>query len=139
MVKFSIYLNRLVSCACLQKIMFVIFYSKRYFVGTPWNRLFYHESLSCNFAFSHKRQRTTKPTIKTFAISEDSDQPAHPRSLIRVFADRVCLLQPPGYPMRDKRELLPYWVDVQADLSLCWLRRSYCRFCRVLAQLYRLH
>ena len=31
---------------------------------------------------------------KTCAISEDSDQPAHPRSLIRVFADRMCLLQP---------------------------------------------
>ena len=33
---------------------------------------------------------------KTSATSEDSDQPAHPRSLIRVFADRMCLLQPPG-------------------------------------------
>ena len=28
------------------------------------------------------------------AISEDTDQPAHPRSLIIVFADRMCLLQP---------------------------------------------
>ena len=68
--------------------------------------------------------------------SEDSDQPAHPRSLIRVFADRMCLLKPPIYPKRDKREPLPYWVDVQADLSLCWSHRSYCRFCRALAQLY---
>ena len=33
---------------------------------------------------------------KTCAISEDSDQPAHPRSLIRVFAVRMCLLQPPA-------------------------------------------
>ena len=37
------------------------------------------------------------------ATSEDSDQPAHLRSLIRVFADRMCLLQPPGYPKRDKK------------------------------------
>ena len=44
---------------------------------------------------------------KTCATSEDSDQPAHPRSLIRVFADRKCILQPPGYPKRDKREPLP--------------------------------
>ena len=41
---------------------------------------------------------------KTFATSEDSDQPKHPRSLIRVFADCMCLLQPPGYPNRDKRD-----------------------------------
>ena len=26
-------------------------------------------------------------------------------------------------------------ADVQADLSLCWLHKSYCRFCCVLAQL----
>ena len=35
---------------------------------------------------------------KTCATSEDSDQPAHPRRLIRVFADRMCLLQTPCYP-----------------------------------------
>ena len=34
---------------------------------------------------------------KTYATSEDSDQPAHPRSLTWVFADRMCLLQPMGY------------------------------------------
>ena len=73
-------------------------------------------------------KHTTKPTIRR-ATSEDSYQPAHPRSLIRVFADRMCLLQPPGYPKRDERELLPYWVDVQADLSLCWSHKSYCRSC----------
>ena len=50
------------------------------------------------------RQKTYS---KTCATSEDSDQPAHPRSLIRVFADRMCLGQPPGYPKRDKREPLP--------------------------------
>ena len=72
---------------------------------------------------------------KTCATSEDSDQPAHPRSLISVFADRMYLLQPPGYPKRDERESLPYWVDVQADLSICWSHRSYCSFCRALAQI----
>ena len=64
---------------------------------------------------------------KTCSNSEDSDQPAHPRGLIRVFADRMCLLQPPGYPKRDEQKLLPYWVDVQADLSLDWPHRPYCR------------
>ena len=76
-----------------------------------------------------------KPYNKTCATSKDSDQPAHLCSLIRVFADNMCLLQPQGYSKKDKRESLPYWVDVQADLSLCWLHRSYCRFCHVLAQM----
>ena len=56
-------------------------------------------------------QRTLKPTIRLVWA-------ANLRSLIRVFADRMCLL---GYPERDKREPLPYWVDAQSDLSLCCL------------------
>ena len=51
---------------------------------------------------SYLSQRTTKPTIRR-ATSEALDQPAHPRSLIRVFANRMCFQQPPGYPTRDKR------------------------------------
>ena len=72
---------------------------------------------------------------KTCVTSKDSDQPAHPHSLIRVFADCMCLLQPPGYLKRDKGEPLSYWVDVQADLSHCWLHRSNCRFCCALADI----
>ena len=45
---------------------------------------------------------------KTCGTSENSDQPAHLRSLIRVFTDCMCLLQPPGYPKRDKQEPLLY-------------------------------
>ena len=69
------------------------------------------------------------------ATSEDSDQPTHPCSLIRVFTDCMCLLQPPGYPKRAKWGPLLDWVDVQADLSVCWLHRSYCRFSCALAQI----
>ena len=57
-------------------------------------------------------------------------------SLIRVFAERMCLLRPPDYPKKDKWELLPYWVDVEAYLNLCWSHRSYCRFCHPLAQFW---
>ena len=57
---------------------------------------------------------------KTSSTREDSDQPAHPRRLIRVFADRMCLLQPQDYPKTDKRESLALCVDVQADRSICW-------------------
>ena len=77
-----------------------------------------------------------KTCNKTSATSKDSDQPVHPLSLIRVFADRMYLLQPLGYSESDKREPLPYWVDVQADLSLCWSHRSYCRFCHVPAKIF---
>ena len=72
---------------------------------------------------------------KTCATSKNSDQPAHQHSLIRVFADHISFLQPTGYPKRNKHEPLPYWVDVQTDLSLCWSNRSYCRFCCALAQM----
>ena len=57
------------------------------------------------------RQLTTKPIVRR-ATSEDSDQPAHPRSLIRVFADRMCPLKPPGYRKKDDQEPLPHWADV---------------------------
>ena len=69
-----------------------------------------------------------KTCNKTCATSEDSGQPVHPRNLTRVFADRMCLQQPPGYQKKDKREPLPYWVVVQADLSLCFSQRSCCSF-----------
>ena len=55
---------------------------------------------------------------------------------IRVFADRIFRLQPPVYPKRDKWEPLPYWLDAQADLSLCWSHKSFCRFCFGLAQIW---
>ena len=48
----------------------------------------------------------------TCVTMEGSDQPVHLRSLFTVFTDCTCLLKPPGYPKRDKRESLPYWVDV---------------------------
>ena len=40
-----------------------------------------------------------------------------------------------------EQKSLPYWVAAQADLSLCWSERSYCRFCQALAQIFvaRLH
>ena len=81
------------------------------------------------------RQRTINFYNKTCETSEDSDQTALSRSLIRVFADHMCLLQPPGYPRKDKRESFPYGVAVHADLSLCWSNRYYCGYCRALAQI----
>ena len=47
----------------------------------------------------------------------------------------TCLQQPPGYPKKNKWEHFPKWVDVQADLNLCWSHRSYCRFYHALAHI----
>ena len=49
---------------------------------------------------------------------------------------RIRLLQLPGNQKRDEREPLSYWIYVQAEKSLCWSHRSYCRFCSVLAESY---
>ena len=72
----------------------------------------------------------TKPT-KECAPSEDSDQPGHPPSLIRVFA--VCMMTAwtLSYPLSAQRRLWSDWADAQADLSLhcahmpfCWFRHE---------------
>ena len=59
-----------------------------------------------------------KTDTNTCATSKYSDQPAQPRSLIRVFTDRMCLLQHSDYRKNGEREPLPYWMDLQAHLSL---------------------
>ena len=84
---------------------------------------------SCFVITPRNKPAHDKTYNKTYATSEDSDQPAHPRSLIRVFADRIWLLQPSSYPKRDKQKPLSFWLDAQADLSLYWSHKSYCRFC----------
>ena len=61
----------------------------------------------------------TKPT-KWCAPSEDSDQPGHPPSLIRVFAVRMKKAWVLTYLLRAQRRLWSEWADAQADLSLRW-------------------
>ena len=58
-----------------------------------------YSSSKCPFIpFEPARDETYN---KTCATSKDSDQPAHPRGLISVFADRTSRISP-GYPKRDK-------------------------------------
>ena len=54
------------------------------------------------------------------APSEDSDQPGHSPSLIRVFAVRMKKPWVLSYPLSAQRRLWSDWADAQADLSLCW-------------------
>ena len=55
------------------------------------------------------------------APSEDSDQPGHPPSLIRVLAVRMNKPWVLSYPLSAQRRLWSDWADAQADLSLRWV------------------
>ena len=69
------------------------------------------------------------------APSEDSDQPGHPPSLIRVFAVRMKKAYVLSYPLSAQRRLIrlggcPGWSESSLGAqSLCW-------FCHVAADLY---
>ena len=54
------------------------------------------------------------------APSEDSDQPVHPPSLIRVFGVRMKKDWVFSYPLSAQRRLWSDWADAQADLNLRW-------------------
>ena len=67
------------------------------------------------------------------APSEDSDQPGHPPSLIRVFAVRMKKTWVLSYPLSAQRRLWSDWADAQADLSLRWAH--FCWFCHEAAHI----
>ena len=75
-----------------------------------------------------------KPNKMTFVPSEDSDQPGHPLSLIRVFAVRSMGSLGPNFASGGQRWLWSDWADAQADLSLRWAHKSLCWFCQAMAQ-----
>ena len=62
------------------------------------------------------------------APSEDSDQPGHPPSLIRVFAVRMKKHWALSYPLSTQRRLQSDWADAQADLSLRWAHTHFLGF-----------
>ena len=65
-----------------------------------------------------------KRTLGQCARSEDSDQTAHSRSLIRIFTGRF--LDSRGYKVSsgEQRGLWSDCADAQVDLSLAWARMS---------------
>ena len=81
------------------------------------------QNLRSHILFQIFKPAHDKNYNETCATSEDWDQSAHPHSLIRVFPDRICLLQPPGYPRKDERGPLPHWMAIHADLRFCWCTR----------------
>ena len=64
--------------------------------------------------------------------SNDSGQPGHPPSLIRVFAVRMMNDRVLSYPLSAQPRLWSDWADAQADLCLRLAHMPFCRFCRAL-------
>ena len=62
------------------------------------------------------------------APSEDSDQPGHPPSLIRVFAVHMKKAWVFSHSLSAQRRLLSDWADAQADLSLRWAQTHFLGF-----------
>ena len=62
------------------------------------------------------------------APSEDSDQPGHPPSLIRVVPVRMKKAWVLSYPLSAQRRLWSDWADVQADMSLGWVHTHFVGF-----------
>ena len=88
---------------------------------------------------SKNLKRNEPPHDKTnkmaCAPGEDSDQPGHPPSLIRVFV--VCLKKSwvLSCPLSTQRRFWSDWAGAQANLSLRWAHMPFCWFCREVAQM----
>ena len=84
-------------------------------------------------------QRNEQPYDNTnkmaCAPSEDSDQPGHPHSLIRVFAVRFMGSLGPKLSSGAQWRLWSDRADAQADLSLGWADRPFCWFCHEAAEI----
>ena len=62
------------------------------------------------------------------APSEDSDQPGHLPSLIRVFTVRMKKVWVLSYPLSAQWRLWSDWTDAQANLSLRWAHTHFVGF-----------
>ena len=66
------------------------------------------------------------------APSKDSDKPGHPPRVFAVYMNKALAL---NYPLSAQWRLWSDWAVAQADLSLRWAHRPFCRFCHALAQM----
>ena len=78
--------------------------------------------------FSYNVSRDMTNQHNECAPSEDSDQPGHPPSVIRVFAVRMKKAWVLSYPLSAQRRLWSDWADAQADLSHRWAHSHFVGF-----------
>ena len=81
-----------------------------------------------SFLWKYNQVATWQNQQNECAPSEDSDQPGHLPSLIRVFAVRMKKAWVLSYPLRARRRLWSDWADAQADLSLRWVHSHFVGF-----------
>ena len=91
---------------------------------------------SCIF-LNQKWAATRQNQQNECAPSEDSDQPGHPSSLIRVFAVHMKKAWVLSYPLSVQRRLWSDWADAQADLSLRWAHTYFVGFVMSWLKSYR--
>ena len=88
-----------------------------------------YEPLTCLFmTLRHIWAASWQTQQMAFAPSEDSDQPRHPPSLIRVFAVHMKKALVLSYPLSAQRRLWSDWADAQADLNLRWAHSHFIDF-----------
>ena len=78
-----------------------------------------------------------KTYLRTCAPSEDSDQPAHSRSLIRIFTERFLDIKRCQVSLCGQRELWSDWADAHADLSLRWAHMTEGTFSQIPSHMIR--
>ena len=72
--------------------------------------------------------------LRTCAANENSDQPAHSSSLIRIFTGCILDSRRCKVSSREQRRLWSDCADAQADLSLRWANMSESTFSHLYAQ-----
>ena len=86
--------------------------------------------------FEPQHVKTNKMTC-AHPPPEDSDQPGHPPSLIRIFAVRSWVAKDPKFLQADSEDSdqTGRMPSAQADLSFRWAHMSFCWFCHVMAHM----
>ena len=118
--------------------MCMISFNKRYVAGPASNHSDSLSMLGTQLQGIHEPPHD-KANKMAIAPSEDSDQPVHPPSLIRVFAVRMNKHWILSYPLSALRRLYLDLADAQADLSLRWAQRTFCWFCHEVAHIPKVH
>ena len=72
---------------------------------------------------------------KSCVTSKDSDQSVQPPNMARVLLYPSLGSLEATEDTCDQRRLWLDWANAQADLSLHWSQKSYCRFCHALAHI----
>ena len=118
-------------------VIFSAFYGRISFiydviwVKLVWNTRIVQQFTSTSVSILHLSQPTTNPTI----CNQQRLRPACTSTSMPRVLVYPCLDSLEVGATCDQRRLWSDCANAQADLSLCWSHKSYCRFCLALAYL----